>query len=79
MSKSAEHTHLRGAIDALDTAIIEEARRLKYHTLIARVAQASVESLHLNEAFGFRHIGTLKEVGQKFGKRLDVHILQLML
>jgi L-amino acid N-acyltransferase len=69
----------RGVGRKLKGAIIEEARRLKYHTLIARVAQESVESLHLNEAFGFRHIGTLKEVGQKFGKRLDVHILQLML
>jgi L-amino acid N-acyltransferase len=69
----------RGVGRKLKGAIIEEARRLKFHTLIARVAQESMESLHLNEAFGFRHIGTLKEVGQKFGKRLDVHILQLML
>jgi len=69
----------RGVGRRLKGAIIDEARRLKYHTLIARVAQESVESLHLNEVFGFVHVGTLKEVGFKFGKRLDVHILQLML
>lgn len=63
----------------LKQAIIEEARRLRYHTLIARVAQGSDVSLHLNESFGFVHVGTLKEVGRKFGKLLDVHLLQKML
>ena len=50
-----------------------------YHTLIARVAEGSDASLHLNQSLGFIHIGTLKEVGYKFSRRLDVHILQLML
>lgn len=63
----------------LKKAIIDEARRIQFHTLIARVAEGSVESLHLNETFGFEHVGILKEVGFKFGKRLGVHILQLML
>ena len=63
----------------LKEALIEEARRLRFHTLIARVAEGSEESLHLNEAFGFVHVGTMKEVGRKFGKLLDVHILQKML
>jgi phosphinothricin acetyltransferase len=64
---------------ALKQAIIEEARRLKFHTLIARVAQESHESLHLNESLGFVHVGTLRQVGRKFGRLLDVHILQKML
>ncbi|SRR6266436_9332278 len=63
----------------LKEATIEEARRLKFHSLIARVAQGSDESLQLNKSVGFVHVGTLKEVGRKFGKRLDVHILQMML
>ena len=63
----------------LKGAIIAAAQRLGYHSLIVRVAEGSVESLHLNESFGFVHIGTLKEVGQKFGRRLDVHIMQKML
>jgi L-amino acid N-acyltransferase YncA len=63
----------------LKEAVIEEARRLRFHSIIARVAQGSHESLHLNESLGFVHVGTLKEVGQKFGKLLDVHILQKML
>lgn len=63
----------------LKRATIEEARRLGFHSLIVRVAEGSNESLHLNESFGFTHVGTLKEVGSKFGKLLDVHILQKML
>ena len=60
----------------LKQAIINEARRLRYHTIIARVVGESDVSLHLNESFGFVHIGTMKEVGHKFERLLDVHILQ---
>ena len=69
----------RGIGRKLKEAIIEEARRLRYHTLIARIAEGSAESLHLNERTGFIHVGTLKEVGRKFGQWLDVHIMQKML
>jgi len=69
----------RGIGRKLKSAIIEEARRLGYHTLIARVAEGSSESLHLNENAGFVLVGTLKQVGRKFGKLLDVHLLQKML
>jgi phosphinothricin acetyltransferase len=74
----AEHRG-QGIGRKLKEAIIEEARRLRFHTIIARVAGESSVSLHLNEDFGFVHIGTMKEVGRKFGKLLDVHILQKML
>jgi phosphinothricin acetyltransferase len=74
----AEHRG-RGIGRALKAAIIDEARRLRFHSLIARVAEGSAESLHLNERFGLTRVGTLKEVGRKFDKLLDVHILQLML
>lgn len=69
----------RGIGRRLKEAIIEEARHLKFHTLIARVAEESRESVHLNEQAGFVHVGTLKEVGRKFGRLLDVHIMQKML
>jgi phosphinothricin acetyltransferase len=69
----------RGIGRMLKEAIIEEARRLKFHTIIARVAEGSTESIHLNESVGFAHVGTLKEVGRKFGRILDVHIYQKLL
>ena len=69
----------RGIGRKLKEATIEEARRLSFHTLIARVAEGSDASLHLNESVGFFRVGTMKEVGRKFGRLLDVHILQKML
>jgi phosphinothricin acetyltransferase len=75
----AEQARGQGVGRKLKAATVEIARELGFHTLIARVAQESVESLHLNQSFGFEHVGTLKEVGRKFGKRLDVHLLQKML
>lgn len=75
-----EEQHRRQGIGRkLKEAIIAEARRLGLRTLIAQAAEESHESLHLNESFGFERVGTLKKVGFKFGKLLDVHILQLML
>jgi L-amino acid N-acyltransferase YncA len=69
----------RGIGRQLKEAVIEEARKFGFHSLIARVAEGSQESIHLNESFGFVHIGVLKEVGRKFGRLLDVHIMQKML
>lgn len=69
----------RGIGRKLKEAIIEEARRQRFHTLIARVADGSHESIHLNEAFGFVKVGTMKEVGYKFGRYIDVYVLQKML
>jgi len=63
----------------LKTAIIDEARRLGFHSLLARVTETSLESIHLNEDAGFVHVGTLKEVGQKFGRLLSVHMMQKIL
>jgi phosphinothricin acetyltransferase len=69
----------RGIGRRLLEAILQEAVRAKHHTLLARVCAESVPSLRLHEALGFRQAGLLKEVGFKFGRRLDVVILQRML
>src|SRR5690348_6590381 len=55
----------------LKETVINEAQRLGFHSLIARVAQDSRESIHLNESFGFEHVGVLRQVGRKFGRLLD--------
>lgn len=64
---------------ALKEHLIQAARELGFHSLLARTAAGSDASLHLNQSMGFRLIGTMREVGLKFGQRLDVHLLQLML
>ena len=60
-------------------AIIDEGRRAKLHTLLGRTAEGSDESLHLSYAAGFVLVGTMRQVGRKFGRLLDVHLLQLLL
>ena len=57
-------------------AIISDGKRVGLHTVIGRIAGGSDVSLHLFESFGFRHIGIMKEVGRKFGRQLDVHLMQ---
>ncbi len=69
----------RGIGRMLEEAVIDHARRFRFHTLIARIAGESTESLRLHESLGFVHVGTMKEVGRKFGRLLDVHMLQKML
>ena len=69
----------RGIGRELKRRVIKEARQLGFHSLIAQVAAGSAASLHLNEVLGFKRVGTLREVGRKFGKLLDVHVLQKML
>jgi phosphinothricin acetyltransferase len=57
-------------------AIISEGKRVGLHTVIARIAEGNYVSIHLAESVGFRHIGVMKEVGRKFGKLLDVYLMQ---
>ena len=60
----------------LKEAILEEGCRVGLHTIIARVAEGNDISLHLNESLGFRHVGVMMPVGRKFGRLLDVHLMQ---
>jgi L-amino acid N-acyltransferase YncA len=71
----AEHRGCRIG-SRLMTAIVQEARRVGLHTLLARIVEGNEASLRLCLAAGFVLVGTMKEVGWKFGRRLDVHLLQ---
>ena len=57
-------------------AIVQKGKEAGLHTVIARIAEGSEASINLHKSVGFEHIGIMKEVGRKFGKRLDVHLLQ---
>lgn len=69
----------RGIGRRLNGEIIEAAKRQGFHTLIARMTAGNVISVHLNIAAGFVDVGTLREVGRKFGQLLDVRIMQKLL
>ncbi len=56
--------------------IIQEGKKTGLHTVIARITEGNETSIHLLETAGFFHIGIMKEVGEKFEKRLDVYLMQ---
>ena len=56
--------------------IIEKGKSAKLHVLIARITSGNDNSIHLHEFFGFEHIGIMHEVGRKFGKLLDVYLME---
>ena len=68
--------HGRGIGRVLMATIIEEGRQAGLHTVIARIVEGNEVSVHLHEVFGFHSVGVLREVGRKFGKLLDIHIMQ---
>jgi len=69
----------RGAGRALLAELIALARLNGLHTIIARIAHGNPASERLHVSAGFQHIGTMKEVGRKFGQLIGVHMYQLML
>jgi L-amino acid N-acyltransferase YncA len=68
----------RGIGRRLTEALLEAGRRAGLHTIVARTESGNAASLHLLQSCGFRHIGVMKEVGSKFGRRLDVTLMQLI-
>ncbi len=55
---------------------IREGEKAGLHVVIARITDGNEKSVHLHKLVGFEHIGIMKEVGMKFGKRLDVYLMQ---
>ena len=55
-----------------------EGKKCGNHTVISRITQGNEVSVHLHEKYGYRIVGTLKECGFKFGRYLDVVMMQLV-
>lgn len=69
----------RGIGRVLLTELIGVAQAHGFHSVIARVAAGHAASRRLHESVGFAHIGTEHEVGRKFGRWIDMDLLQRML
>ena len=69
----------RGVGKLLLTELIRHARHSGFHTMIAGVDASNGGSIEFHKKFGFREIGTFREVGFKFDTWLDLVFLQLML
>jgi len=75
----AHDFHRRGLGRLILDHLIARARATQFHSLIGGTSAYQSASLALQENLGFVRVGHLKEVGQKFGLRLDVVYMQLML
>jgi L-amino acid N-acyltransferase len=62
----------------LMAAVILEGQKIGLHTIISRITGGNDVSIRLHRKFGFKEVGVMKEVGNKFGKLLDVFIMQKM-
>jgi L-amino acid N-acyltransferase len=69
----------RGLGKALMTALIESARAGNIHVMIAAIEAGNTGSIALHKSLGFRLVGTHHEVGQKFGRWLDLTMMELKL
>lgn len=69
----------QGVGAALLPPLVERARALGCHAIIAGIDAANDASLRLHARHGFEKVAHLKEVGWKFGRWLDVVYLQLTL
>jgi phosphinothricin acetyltransferase len=67
----------RGLGRALLTRLIELARAQGMHVMIADIEASNTASIALHERLGFEVVGTIREVGTKFGRWLDLTILSL--
>ncbi len=59
--------------------IIAKAEKQDYHTLVGCIDSQNAASIAMHRTFGFEHVGTIREVGFKFGAWLDLELHQLIL
>lgn len=75
----ASDQRARGIGTMLMEAVIDRAREAGHHVVIGQIVADNEPSIRLGERMGFREVGRLHEVGQKFDQTLDVVIQQLIL
>ena len=69
----------RGAGGALLTALEARARLNGLHALVAAIGSENAASIALHAAHGFAETGRMPKVGRKFGRWLDLVLMQKLL
>jgi phosphinothricin acetyltransferase len=69
----------RGVGVALLDALVDLAARHGFHSVVGRIVGGHEASIALHTRCGFAQVGVEREVGRKFGRWLDVVLMQRML
>ena len=69
----------RGIGRMLMEALVEQARSEGRHVMVAGVDASNVDSIQFHERLGFFEVARMPELGEKFGRRLDLVLMQRML
>ena len=59
--------------------LVKLAKESGFHTIIARIAEGNKTSIRMHSELGFEVIGVMKEAGNKFGRFIDVTLMQKIL
>lgn len=60
-------------------ALVDRARREGKHVMVAGIDAANTGSIRFHEQVGFFVVARMPEIGEKFGRRLDLVLMQRML
>ena len=75
-----QHEHHRRGIGAMLLAdLIQRARQLGHHAIIAGIDAEQAASVAIHAKFGFQKVGHLSQIGYKFNRWLDVIYMELLL
>ena len=75
----AEEHRRQGVGKMLMEALIRAGRARGHHSLLARISADNEASVLLHAQCGFRVVGTMHEAGTKFGRLLDVTIMEMLI
>ncbi|CAG7624507.1 L-methionine sulfoximine/L-methionine sulfone acetyltransferase [Paenibacillus solanacearum] len=69
----------QGIGKALFERLLAESKAAGLHTVLSRIVEGNDNSIHIHHVYGFDTVGTMREVGFKFGRLLNVVLLQKIL
>jgi phosphinothricin acetyltransferase len=72
----AESARRRGIGTALVAALIGEARKLGKQAMVGAIDAANTDSISLHAKLGFKEVARMPGVGTKFGRKLDLVLMQ---
>lgn len=82
-ARTMEHTVIlapgargTGVGRALMKAVEDHARAAGAHTIFAGVSSGNPDGIAFHERLGYRQVAVLREVGWKFGRWFDLHLMQ---